>query len=88
MNETKMTWLARDIFSSIPSGIGALKLYTLDCGCIYCRRVFPDGTIAKNYGIYRNAEDGPCGRCMNFGETWKDRVEDEVVVYRTNIRIE
>ena len=79
----KYTWLAEQVFKSFPQDVGALKLYSLDCGCIYYQRVFPDGNLDAQVGIYRDAQDGPCEKCMLMEETWKERVVDEIVVYNS-----
>ena len=58
----KVLWLANQIFSAFSQEVTGLKLYVLDCGCIFYQRVFKDGGLDPQIGIYRNAEDGPC-RC-------------------------
>jgi len=60
-------------------------MYSLDCGCIYYQRVLPDGNLDQHVGIYRGAEDGPCGKCMLMEETWKESVVEEMVVYNNRL---
>jgi len=31
----KMTWLSKQIFTAFPKHVTGLRLYVLDCGCIY-----------------------------------------------------
>ena len=81
MEDDKLTWLANQIFTAFPQEVAGLKLYTLDCGCIYYQRVFRNAKLDPQMGIYRDAETGPCEVCMAFEETWKERVVDETVVY-------
>ncbi len=45
------------------------------------RRVFKDGDLDLQIGIYRNAEDGSCEICMLQEETWKERVIYEGMVF-------
>ena len=35
---------------------------TFYCGCMYYQRVFRDGDIDPQIGVYRAADDGPCGQ--------------------------
>ncbi len=81
MEDDKLTWLANQIFTAFPQEVAGLKLYTLDCGCIYYQRVFRNGKLDPQMGIYRDGENGACEVCMAFEETWKERVVDETVVY-------
>lgn len=85
--EEKIVWLAREIFTAFPRLVTGLKFYILDCGCIYYRRRFVDGTLVSKAGIYRDAADGPCEICMTMDERWKDRVLDETVVYNCGVEI-
>jgi hypothetical protein len=47
----KLTWLANKIFEAFPQEITGLKLYTLDCGCIYYQKVHRDGGLDPQIGI-------------------------------------
>ncbi len=47
--------------------------------CIYYQRVFRDGNLDPQIGIYRDPEDGPCEICVLKEESWEDRVVNEVV---------
>ena len=67
----------------IQSIIICLSPFFLDCGCIYYQRVFPDDDLNAQIGIFRNAEDGSCEKCMLMEETWKERVVDEIVAYNS-----
>ena len=60
----------------------------LDCGCIYYQRVFKDGGLDTQVGIYRDAEDGPCKVCLLQEDEWTDRVIDETVTYSSQFQIE
>lgn len=61
--------------------VTGLKFYILDCGCIYYyQRVFRDGNLDPQIGIYRDAEHGPCEICMVQGEGWKEKVVDEAMI--------
>jgi len=73
----KLTWLANQIFTASPQEVTGLKFYVLDCGCIHYQRVLPDGTPDTKTGIYRNAEQGPCGVCMLQDASWKNRAIDK-----------
>ena len=62
-----------------------------DCegwGCIYYRRIFRNGEVDPQIGIYRDANNGPCEICMLKEETWEDRVVDETVIYNSKFQIE
>jgi hypothetical protein len=83
----KSLWLAEEIFRAFPESVTGLVFYVLDCGCQYYQRKFLDGEIDRRFGIYRDAEDGPCEACMVMDETWKGRVVDETVVYNSKIEI-
>lgn len=82
-----VTWLADQIFSAFPKAVSGLTFYILDCGCVYYRRKFVDGKLDNEFGIYRDAEDGPCEVCMAMDGSWKERVVDETVVYNTKFQI-
>ena len=84
----KLTWLANQIFSAFPQECTGLKLYYLDCRCIYYQRVFRDGELDPQIGIYRNADNGPCEVCMYLDKDWEDRVIDESVVYSNIFQVE
>ena len=80
--------LAKQIFTSFPLLVTGLKVFNLDCGCIYFQRVFRDGVIdSYHIGIYRDLEDGPCDICMHFEKDWKDRVINESVVYNSKFQL-
>jgi hypothetical protein len=66
--------VAEEIFKAFPESVTGLVFHQLDCGCIYCWRQFPAGEADRNFGIYRDAEDGSCEICMIIDEDWKDRV--------------
>lgn len=53
----------------------------LDCECIYYQRVYPNGDLDPQIGIYRGGEDRPCESCMAKGEVWKDRAVGGMVIY-------
>ena len=38
---------------------------------------------SSRFGIYWNAQDGHCEKCMIMEDTWKERVFDEIVVYNS-----
>ncbi|UCF85479.1 MAG: hypothetical protein JSV50_07550 [Desulfobacteraceae bacterium] len=84
----KVTWQANQIFTAYPQECTGLKLFILDCGCIYYQRVFRDGGLDTEIGIYRDADNGPCELCMHFEKNWKDRVVDEAMVYNSKFQIE
>ena len=88
MTESKIMSLAKEIHSSLPGEIEALKLSTLDCGCVYCQRVLSNGSKPLSYEIYRSAEDGRCGKCMEFEDSWEERVKHKVVICQGDIRVE
>jgi len=52
----------------------------MDCGCIYYQRIFRNGNLEPQIGIYRDAEDGPCEICIVEDEIWKERVIDGIIV--------
>ena len=81
-NSDKLTWLAKQIFSAFPQEVRGLRFYILDCGCIYYQRVFRDGNLDSQVGIYRNAKDRACEVCMMQDEGWKARVIGETVVLK------
>ena len=86
--DTRTEWLAREIFKAFPRDCPGLKLYELDCGCIYYRRVSRDGTENEQIGIYRNPGDGACEVCMSLPKEWGHRVVDETLVYSTGIVVQ
>lgn len=88
MEDDKVTWLAEQVFSAFTEEVTSLKFYTLDCGCIYYQRVFRDGNLDFQVGIYRDAENGPCEICMIQEQNWKDRVFDETIVYNSKLQVE
>ena len=83
----KRLWLAEQIFTSFRHDVTGLKFSILDCGCIYYHRVFRDGLIDPQLGIYRDAEDGPCDVCMHLQKDWEGRVIDQYVVYNSGFRV-
>lgn len=83
----KIAWLADQIFKSFPGDVTGLIFYVLDCGCIYYQRKFRDGHVDPNFGIYRDAKNGPCGKCMVMDETWKDRMITETTVYNSKFQV-
>lgn len=64
--DTRTEWLAREIFKAAPRDCPRLKIYELDCGCMYYRRVFRDGAEDERIGIYRNPAHGACAVCMSL----------------------
>ena len=85
-NSDKLSWVANQIFTAFPQEVAGLKFYILDCGCIYYQRVFKDGNLDPQIGIYRDAEHGPCEICMVQDEGWKERVIDEESIYNCNFQ--
>ena len=83
-----VTWLAKHIFTSYPEDVSGLKFYFLDCYCVYYQRVFRDGGLDPQFGIYREPSDGPCQFCMSQEGEWKDRVVDEIVVYNSKFQLQ
>jgi hypothetical protein len=81
--ENRAEWLAREIFKVYPKDCPGLKLYVLDCGCIYYRRVFRDGSHDEQVGIYRNPGEGACEVCLSLPRDWEHRVEEEKLIYNT-----
>jgi len=59
-----VTWLAKQLFTASPQNVTGLKFYFLDCYCIYYQRVSRNGEVDEQFGIYREASDGPCEVCM------------------------
>lgn len=51
-------WLADQIFKAFPQDVTGLMFYIMDCGCIYFHRVFENGSLDFEIGIYRDAEGG------------------------------
>jgi hypothetical protein len=68
MGLDKTVWLDNQIFAAFPQEVTGLKLYILDCGCIYYQRVFKDGGLDAQIGIYRDGGNGPCEICFLQGE--------------------
>ena len=85
--DEKMTWLANQIFRAYPQEVSALKLYTLGCGCIYYQRILHNGNLDSQIGIYRDADDGPCEICNHLEKEWEDRVVDESLIYKKQIKL-
>ena len=78
--------LARKIFIAFSEDCTCLKFYPLSCGCIFYRRVFPNGELDEYLGIYRDRNYGPCEECSRFPKEWEDRVIEEVTVYSTQFQ--
>ena len=83
----KHLWLAEKIYREFPQDVSGLTFFTLDCGCIYYHRVFLDGLIDPQLGIYRDAVNGPCEVCMRMQEDWEGRIVDESVVYNSRFQV-
>jgi len=83
----KLILLANQIFTAFPQEVIGLKLYVLDCGCIYYQRVFRDGDLDSQIGVYRDAEHGPCEIYTHLDKDWKHRVSHETVVYTTKVKV-
>jgi hypothetical protein len=83
-----VTWLAGEIFKAFPEDVTGLNFYTLICGCFYYQRIFRDGDLDPQTGIYRNSEDGPCEVCIGSEQDWQDWVIDETVVYKSKFQME
>ena len=86
-NSDKLTWLANQIFTAFPQEVTGTKFYLLDCGCIYYQRVFRDGNLDLQIGIYRDAENGPCEVCMLPDDTWRERVIDKTMICDSQFQI-
>ena len=84
----KHTWIAKHLFTAFPQDVTGLRFFTLDCGCIYYHRVYPDGIIDSKLGIYRDAKEGACASCISRLEDWRNRVVDECVVYNSKFQID
>jgi hypothetical protein len=80
--------MSKSIYLTIIRDTIGLKFYILDCGCIYYQRVFTDGGLDPQIGIYRDAEDGPCEICLTQTRIWDNRVIDENVVYNSKFQTE
>jgi hypothetical protein len=87
MNTDEVTWLAKEIFKAFPKEVIGLRVYNLECGCIYYQRIFPYGDLDLRVGIYRNADFGPCEACMRLDQDWENRVMEETIVYSANIKM-
>jgi len=68
--------------------VTGLKFYVMDCGCIYYHRVFRNGDLDPQVGIYRDVEDGPSDVCMHLDKDWGDKVVDEALVYNSKFQVE
>lgn len=79
--------MAKLIFEAFTDQIYGLKFYLLDCGCIYYQRVFENGDLDPQVGIYRDAEDGPCNKCLLQEATWKDGILNEVTLYNPHLGV-
>ena len=87
-DSNKTLCLANQIFTAFPQDVTGLRFYLLDCGCIYYQRVFRDGNLDAQIGIYRAAENGPCETCLAQAKTWENRVIAEKVAYNSEFQIE
>lgn len=76
----KITWLANKIFKAFPGEVSGLRFYILDCVCIYNQRVFRDGDLGSQIGIYRDVGDGPCEIYMV-----KEEMSGKITVVRKSI---
>jgi len=83
--DTRTEWLAREIFKAFPRDCPGLKIYELDCGCIYYRRVFRDGSEDTQVGIYRDLVEAACELCMSLPKEWTHRVIEEKVIYNMGV---
>jgi hypothetical protein len=83
----EVMWLANHIFTNFPKDVTGLKLYVMDCGCIYFRNITREGALSSQVGIYRDQDDGECAVCMTQGKGWEERVVDQTVVYNSKFRI-
>jgi hypothetical protein len=52
------------------------------------QRIFKDGNLDPETGIYRDSKGGPCEISMRFEQDWQDRVIDETAVYCGQFQIE
>ena len=73
------------MFTALPQEVSRLNLYMLDCACIYYQRLFGDGDLDPQIGIYRDAEDGPCEACMEEGEARKERMVEDPKIYEYHL---
>jgi hypothetical protein len=55
---------------------------------LYYQRVYKDGDLQLQVDIYRDPENGPCGVCMMQGDTWKEGVIDEAILYDSRLEID
>ena len=88
LSSEKLAWLADQISTAFPEEVTGLKLYLMNCGCIYYQRLFRDGDVDSKVGIYRDAGDAPCDICMHMDKGWGDRVVDESIVYNSKFQVE
>lgn len=79
----KISWLANQIFTASPQEVTGLKFYILDYDCICYQRVYRNGELDSQIGIYRDAENGPCEICMIEEESWRERVVDGTAIYNS-----
>ena len=87
-DDARINWLAQEIFRAYPYDCPGLKIYMLDCECIYYRRVFRDGRLDGQVGIYRDPARGACEVCMSLPKAWAHRVMEEMLVYNTGAVIQ
>ena len=87
-DDSRIDWLAQEIFKAYPYDCPGLKIYALDCGCIYYRRVSRDGREDERVGIYRDPARGACEVCMSLPKEWAHRVTDETLVYNTGVVVQ
>jgi len=76
------------MFTAFPKDVTGLRFCILDCRCIYYQRVFNNGNLDPQIGMYRDAEDGLCEICLARTKTWENRVIDENVAYNSKFQIE
>ena len=86
--ENRIDWLAQEIFKAYPYDCPGLKVYVLDCGCLYYQRVFRDGREDAKVGIYRDPAYVACEVCIERPNEWEHRVVDETVIYNTGAVIQ
>jgi hypothetical protein len=55
---------------------------------MYYQKVFREGDLDTQVGIYRDADYGPCEACLLQEDNWTDRVIDETVIYSNQFQIE
>jgi hypothetical protein len=76
-----VTNLANKVFGAFPKEVSSLKLYIMDCGCIYYQRIFSEAILDSRVGIYNEAENKPCENCLPLQDNWKERSVAETVFH-------